>query len=402
MNRKLLFRSLLIGAPLAAAILYIALNWYRVEYEPYWVASGKAAVEDPFLAYKRLLERMGVKAIVFRAPSNLSNLQHRATLVLAAPRLAYMTPTHVDEIVDWVEHGGRLVVEAERWEVSDPLLDALGVRNVPPVESRMGPQNEFQAPRPSPPTIETAFDWPGAGRKLRANLMPMATNLRDDRKRAIVASITAGKLTAALDFDEGEGHVTILPTFRFLANTQVGRLDHAEFAWLVTGAPNPAAPVMLFLKMDSPPLGAWLWREAWTVVVAAALLVVLWLGRIVPRFGPLAPDPAPQRRSLAEHIVASGRFLWSRAESGYLLDALRERVMRAARRRGVAASAGASQAAAAIAQLTASPEGAIRDALGSPTTNDDEFTSTVATLRDLESRLARRTSPTQRPRRANT
>ncbi len=400
MNRKLLFRALLIGTPLAAALLYIALNWYRVEYEPHWVAEGKAALEDPFLAYKRLLERMGAKTIVMNAPSELSSLQHRATLVLAAPRLAYMTPNHVKAIVDWVEHGGHLVVDAERWDVSDPLLEELGVENVPPIEMRKGPQSELYAPRPQPSPIETAFDWPGAGRKLKISLMPTATNLRDERKRTVLASIKTGKLTEALDFDEGEGHVTILPTFRFFTNTQVGRLDHAEFAWLVTGAAKPDDPVMLFLKMDSPPLGDWIWREAWTIVIAAALLVILWLGRIVPRFGPLAPEPAPQRRSLAEHIVASGRFLWSRAESAYLLNALRERVMRAARRRGIAVSAGASQASAAIAQLTDTPEGAIRTALGSPTTNDEEFTSTVATLRDLEARLARRTPPTNRPRRA--
>jgi hypothetical protein len=404
MNRKLLFRSLLIGLPLTAAILYIALNWYRIEYEPYWVASGKAVQEDRFLAFKRLLERMGAKVIVLRAPAELGELQRGGTLVLAAPRLAYMTPQHVHRIIEWVEDGGHLVVQAERWETSDPLLSRLGVDNVPPADIRKSPQSEIGPPLPErfTPMGDAAFDWPGAERKLKVNFMPMAANLRDERKRPVRASITTGKLTAALDFDEGAGRVTILPTFQFFANTQVGHLDHARFAWLATGEPRPNEPVMLFLQMNSPPLGDWLWREAWTVVIATAILIALWLARIVPRFGPLAPDPAPQRRSLAEHIVASGRFLWSRAESSFLLQALRERVMRAARRRGVVSTASATQAASTIAQLTDSPEGAIRVALGSPTQTDEQFTSTVAALRDLESRLARRTPPTRRPRRAKT
>lgn len=407
MNRKLLLRALLIATPLAAALLYVALNWYRVEYEPYWVASGKAALEDRFLAYKRLLERLGAKTTVLNAPSELPKLQHRATLVLGAPRLAYMTPDHVREIADWVGHGGHLVVEAERWDVSDPLLEALGVKNVRPSGLRQGAGSELQPQDPKAlPSSEAIFDWPGAGRKLRVNFMAAGVDLRDERKREVLASVAAGKRTVALDFDEGEGHVTILPSFRFFTNPNVGRLDHAQFAWLVTGAPRPAGPVMLFLKMDSPPLGEWLWREAWTVVIAAPLLALLWLARIIPRFGPLAPDPPPQRRSLAEHIVASGRFLWSRAESSYLLDALRERVMRAARRRGVAASASPAQAAPSIAQLTGSSEGVIRAALGSAANDaavaDEPFTSTVATLRDLESRLDRRTLPPHRPRRART
>jgi hypothetical protein len=157
---------------------------------------------------------------------------------------------------------------------------------------------------------------------------------------------------------------------------------------------------MLFLNMDSPPIGEWLWREAWAIVIAAPILLALWLWRIVPRFGPLAPDPAPQRRSLAEHIVASGRYLWSRSEGTYLLQALRERVLRVARRRGVTASATASQTAASIAKLTGTSERAIRIALESGTATDDQFTSTVATLRDLESQLARRTTQRHRPRRA--
>jgi hypothetical protein len=400
MNRKLVIRALLIATPLVAALLYVALNWYRIEYEPYWVSSGKVALDDRFLAYKRLLERMGVRSTVLKAPSDFSSLQHRGVLVLIAPRLAYMTPNHVREIVDWVERGGRLVVDSERWEVSDPLLEALGVKNVPPVDLHKGPTREAEPAPREYGVSETTFEWPGAERKLKVNFLPVASDLHDQRKREILASVKTGKLTIALDFDQGAGHVTILPTFRFFTNSQIGKLDNAQFAWLVTGAPRADEPVMLFLKMDSPPLGEWLWREAWAVVIATCILILLWLARIVPRFGPLAPEPPPERRSLAEHIEASGRYLWSRAESSYLLNALRERVMRAARRRGVPGSSTPSQAAVAIAQLTESPEGAARVALGSAATTDDQFTSTVTTLRDLESRLARRTLPTHRPRRA--
>jgi len=401
MNRKLLLRAALIATPLVAALLYIALNWYRVEYETFRVGAGHVALRDPYLAYARLLERMGAKPTTIRSPSGLDDLPYRATLVLAAPRLAYMTPAHVRGIVDWVARGGRLVVESERWGVSDPLLEALGVKNVAPPPPKGPPRGVPDLP---PPNVNapTTFAWPGEERRITVSFAPVSADLRDQRGRAGFTAVKAGKNIAALDFDEGEGHVTILANFRMFTNTRIGSNDHATFAWLLMGPHAAESPALLFMRMDSPPLPEWIWREAWAVVIAASLLVALWLARIVPRFGPLSPDPPPQRRSLGEHIAASGRFLWSRAESAYLLQALRERVMRAARKRGIAASASPSQAATPIAQLTALPEGSIRVALGSDAATEAQFTAAVATLRDIESRLARRSSRPSRPRRTRT
>src|SRR5271154_814328 len=127
MNRKL--RAALFATPLAAALLYIALNWYRLEYESAWVDAGPAAMEDRFLAFSRLLQRMGSKVSVIDSPTVLEGLPAKATLVIGARRLAYMTPVYVKRIVRWVERGGRLVVEAEPWEISDPLLHELGIAN---------------------------------------------------------------------------------------------------------------------------------------------------------------------------------------------------------------------------------------------------------------------------------
>jgi hypothetical protein len=183
----------------------------------------------------------------------------------------------------------------------------------------------------------------------------------------------------------------VLPTFSFLLNDTIGAFDHAEFGWRLASEHDNARPVMLFLKMDSPPFLDWLWREAWTVVIAAAMLLALWLARIMPRFGPLAPDAAPVRRSLLEHIVASGRFLWSRGQAAYLLEALRERVWRLAGRRGVAAQVTAqAKALAAIARLAAIAEDSARRALVSDTATAPAFVEAAAALHEIESRLARR------------
>jgi hypothetical protein len=147
----------------------------------------------------------------------------------------------------------------------------------------------------------------------------------------------------------------------------VGELDHAELGWRLASA----QPVLLYLRMRSPPLLDWIQRDAWPVAVAAALLLLLWLARIIPRFGPLEPAEEPPRRSLLEHIVASGRFLWSRGAGASLLEAARERAVRLARRRGVPTQS-----------ITAGPRNARLDA--------NTFTQQMASLQDIEERLDRR------------
>ena len=135
----------------------------------------------------------------------------------------------------------------------------------------------------------------------------------------------------ALTFPMGRGRVTVLPSLRFLRNSAISENDHAELGWRLA---STSVPALLFVRLTSPGIMEWLASDAWPALLAAALLLLLWLARIIPRFGPLEPDPPPVRRSLLEHIVASGRFLWSRGATAELVEAVRERVARAARRTG--------------------------------------------------------------------
>jgi hypothetical protein len=367
MNRKSAIRASLIGLPLLAFILYAALNWYTIEDDSIWVGAGEAAREDPFLAYTRLLARMGAPANVGREPSSLDAPPPRGTVMLGRRRLAYMTPARVNRIVRWVDAGGSLVVEPEAEAIDDPLLDALGVARVFPTPDEKGVRTETEARANAGARTDLTIDWPQLGRPLRARLAyPYA--LRDSRVRSDVRELRQADRVIALTFASGEGRVTVMPTLGFLRNNQVGELDHAELGWRLASAQSPA---LLYLRMQSPPLLDWIRRDAWPVALAAALLLVLWLGRIIPRFGPLEPAEEPPRRSLIEHIVASGRFLWSRGAGAYLLEAVRERAVRVARRRGIPTQT--ITAGAARARLDA-----------------NSFTQQIASLQEIEERLERR------------
>lgn len=384
MQRKTWIRAVLITTPLVAALLYIALNWFRIEYEPMRMGATGEALTDRFLAYSRFVNRMGARVIPVASPTGIAAPPEDATIVMGARRLSYMVPGRVDKLVAWVRRGGHLVIEAEPTGIDDPLLDALGIQR-----PRETPQAQPNPARWEPPPV-LSVTWPGASRPLRVQFFASVRELRDLRAHTPIATIVDRGHTIGLAFEEGQGTVTILPTLEFLNNTNIARLDHAALGWHALGDP-PRSPVLLFLRLDTAPLWQWIQREAWTVVVAVVLGLLLWLARIIPRFGPLAPELPPVRRSLAEHVVASGRYLWSRGEGRYLAQALRDRVMRAAARRGVASGAGSTES---IAGLTKVRESEVRAALFGPIARPEQFAAVVATLRRIEALLDKRQSPT--------
>ncbi len=392
MNRKTLVRAALLATPLAAAVLYAALNWYRFEDESTWVDAGTEAVKNPYLGYTRLIERMGGRPVVVPGPSGLEALPPGGALVIGARRLAYMTPERVRRLGAWVSAGGRLVVEAERYRIDDPLLDALGVaRSFPDPKTLPRSEPRERPARANSPDSVVTFDWPGSERALRVQFRTGWMSLRDLRVHSDLVAVNGLEHAVALAFSQGEGRVVVLSSAAFLRNTAIGDADHARFGWLLAQPRAASDPTLLFLVMDSPPLGDWLLREAWPVVAAALLLIALWLARIIPRFGPLAPDPPPVRRSLLEHIVASGRFLWSRGERDYLLEGARERVWRAAARRGVSTQAvPQANALQALARLASVPEATARRALSEPAPAPPAFVETAVALREIEARLERR------------
>jgi len=374
MTRKTAIRAALVALPLAAFLLYAALNWYTIEDEEIRVGSSEAAIQDPFLAYGRLLERMGASVQKASGPAALQSLPARGTLLIANRRLAYMTPQRVRAIREWVDNGGALVAAAEPEDIDDPLLDNLGIERIYPERKKNGSRRNMEPRAYASASAPLVIDWPQFGKPLKAQLGTAYGELRDTRVRQDVNELRQGERLVAISFPSGSGRVTVLPSVSFLRNTFIGSFDHAELGWrLVAQQPT----VTLYLRMTSPPLLEWVRRDAWPVVVAAALLVVLWLARIIPRFGPLVPDAPAVRRSLLEHIVASGRFLWSRGAGAELIDAVRERAARTARRRGVSTQPiGAQAPGTAIARLDAAA-----------------FTQRVVSLQKLEEGLARRERP---------
>lgn len=186
----------------------------------------------------------------------------------------------------------------------------------------------------------------------------------------------------------GEGRVTILADARFLENDRLGRLDHARFAWdLVTATGRPAGLAIVDWRRALP-LSALAARRGWPLAVAGLALLAAWIAFRGARFGPPLPDAEPPRRSLLEHLRASGDFLWRRGQSAELLAACRAALDRRVdlvhadwSRRGE------GERVRHLARLADLPAGTVAAALDGDAPHPDDFTRTVATLERLRRSL---------------
>jgi hypothetical protein len=113
-----------------------------------------------------------------------------------------------------------------------------------------------------------------------------------------------------------------------MRNGSIGADDHAEFLWQLVRFQPDSGGVFVFDNPEKLSLARWLADHAWAALAAAGGLLALWLWRIAPRFGPLAPDPEPVRRRLLDHLRASGRFQWSSGGAGRLAESAREAALR--------------------------------------------------------------------------
>lgn len=305
-------RPALTAAVLAVLVLggawWFFTNFERVP-ERRWIGHQGEARRNSFLAAERLLARMGVAVRHVKAPGELRELPPDGTLLLPDRRDS-IAPDERRRLLAWVEAGGHLIVEDEDHRRPDPLLDALAVKRKPVSNP------------PSEAVLEIHLPHAPAPAKVRMHALQ---SLEAPQARF---SVQGKDATHLVHFPRGRGQVTVLNDLAFLRNPGIGAPDHAEFVWqLVRFSPGTAA-VFVFDNPQKLSLAGWLADHAWPALAAAAGLLALWLWRIAPRFGPLAPDPEPARRRLLDHLRASGRFQWSKGGAATLAESAREAALR--------------------------------------------------------------------------
>ena len=315
-------RRLLVGG-LVLVCLALATAWFLANFERRSEREdtgfhGKAR-HDQWLAAQRLLQRMGAKAVSVRSLPEVASLPTSATLMLPNGRQS-LTPQSRRSLLNWVNHGGRLVVEAEPLSQPDPVLDMFGVQRKAVKAAEGAEKTVVDIARRNivkidlPPELEPVEALLGRHMDLQA--------------RNPVAHFGNVRATAALLLQSGNGHVLALNEFDAFSNRMIGEHDHAEFLWRIVQVDNGVPSVFFFADPKKLSLLDWLGTNAWSALAGGGLFLVLWMWSAVPRLGPVAPDLTRARRRLLDHLRASGRFLWVHGDAQLLIDAARDACLR--------------------------------------------------------------------------
>jgi hypothetical protein len=322
-----------------------------------------------------MLEKLGHRVRQTTTLGQLNQFAPRGVLVLAANRQD-LDAVSARDLLGWVDRGGHLIVGADSGSGTDLLMDLLGI------------EADYESEQPEGGvTVDTVTMQDGAA--LRVDLLP-SPRLIDENEQTVWRHEFRGGVRM-LALERGEGRITVMATLAMFGNRDIGRLDHAEL--LAHLARSQSGEVWMLRYLDAPSLLDWLWEHAAYALAALGAFIAVWLWRVVVRFGPLLPGPAPDRKSLLEHVRALGRFYADQGETSRLLQRVRTdaqavfdrtapelRGAEGSRRLKEAARLTGLRARDLVAAFDAQPHSA------------KDFTHAVRTLALMRSRLQRRRS----------
>ena len=361
---------------LGLACLGLLAAWWHHTYERVAEVrplppAGEAAY-NPLYALKLALRADGVEA-ESRQRLDLAGVRpgpRDTVLLLGDPRA--LAARDIDVLLDWVDAGGHLLLTTPRGR------RVAGGR----------PGDLFQrlqlSLRPGHGACEELLV---AGQERHVEFCGGTRFVPHVDPRLSWGDFSAGFVYVRLA--RGEGVVDVLAAADFMDNRNLREAPHLALTRQLL-APNYGQGRMhLVYAAQMPPLWRLLLDRAWMAWLPLLLALLAWLWMRVQRIGPAMPPPPQERRSLLEHIQASGDHLRRHGLGALLHAAMRENFLARLRHRDPLAAAleGVAQAEA-IAARTGLPAPEIEHALRSPRPRDaGDFRLRVARLVEMRQRL---------------
>ncbi|MCF7223555.1 DUF4350 domain-containing protein [Marilutibacter chinensis] len=191
----------------------------------------------------------------------------------------------------------------------------------------------------------------------------------------------------------GDGTVDVIADLDFVTNDSLDDGPHIVLARQLL-APNwKAGTAHLLYAAEMPSFWRWLAGRSWMAWLPLLLALLAWLWSRMQRFGAQLPPPIGERRSLLEHVVASGEHIYRYGYAHVLHGAVRAAFLARLRRRDPQAAALEGEAQAALIaerfkDTLAIGADEVRTALSTPTARDHAaFRSRIATLIRLRNQL---------------
>lgn len=288
---------------------------------------GKAR-RDPFLAAERFLEENDFYVSVH----TWFGAGPPPDAAVVATAQSFDSRGTTDSVLNWVSRGGNLLLlldggETFRDDFDDEplkkktkarterteLLEKLGIGEAHDSDTSL--KVKFD-------DVQTTVEMPGRF-KWKDGHAPART----------IFSAGDGGSIGLTSFLRGKGRVTIAAHAKPFRNRYIGEGDNAWLLLRLIGQSD--ADEVWFLNGVKVSFFGMLWEHGWMALIAATVLLAMWLWRSLPRFGPLRATEETGMRDFAEHLSLTGAFLWRHRQHAHLIAPLREAVTRAAVRRGL-------------------------------------------------------------------
>ena len=388
MKRRIIWSLLAIGALATLISVWFLQNFEQVPVR-HREAPQKEARRNPYLAFERLLQELGRPIERLESPRSLDQLPAQSILILDESRRRNVTPARAERLLNWVHSGGYLIVAAEKAS-DDPLLARLGVSHYQPPAGQCAPcAKNKSAEEADDDDLPTEIEVTLPINQTRYRLEHFGRGLSSSSPEPAWQAGTAKERNALLHFRWGRGHITVIDDLSFVDNHSLGEQDHAELIWALLQHYQAQGKIHLASRMEIQTLWQWLAESAWMLLISGALLIALWLWRIIPRFGGTCPSPIDERRDLTQHLSAIGRSVWREGGVTHWLTVVRHALnKRLSLRYPDLNRMDASEKRIVLAKVADCKTKDIHSALMSGQAQSaEEFTRTMQTLQRLDQRL---------------
>ncbi|MEM8983847.1 MAG: hypothetical protein AAGC71_12525 [Pseudomonadota bacterium] len=353
-----------IAGLLVALALALFIGWFFTTHEKvtdtrYTGYRGEARYNE-LLAAQLLLEELDIEA-ASRATLVATEWLPAVEDTIIAPLSAQLgSANNESALTDWLNSGGHLVVlpPEERTSASDSFLWRLGFRLVD-IDSADESEDSNESDPDAAESDDTDSDYlidldlTDYAIELRGNVIDYSTLVSNDK--AIVVRRRFG-----------DGFVTVVAG-PFFENDTLPEFNHSRLLMDIVDGNLTSGKVWLIYDESFESLWQLLRKHAPYVLASAAILLVLWLWSVIPRFGPSVRTMTLNRRSIIEHIDATGAFSWRHRSNDALLAGAVDELLSAAERRapGIGRQSAAEQSRQ-LAAMSGRDAQQILDALALP------------------------------------
>ena len=290
---------------MAVSFLMTGCNDY-IEKEREIGYKGKARV-NPFLAFEQFVTKYSGKEIL--VSKNFGQLGDEDSIIILSADLI-TSEGYVRKLDSWISQGGHAIflidhaeMRGNEWsifradgEVSEALSKWFTSLNIEVVENDTA--KEFGKVKIDKDRFNVKLN---SGHALRLN---------GKKEQAIVS------------LEHGDGALTIINDASLLRNRAIDEAEHIEIIAMLLDWSREGR--LVFLRGVGISFFGMIWEKGWMIVVSLIVLLMVWLLRHMPRFGPIESEAKEaQLRAYDHHLEMIGDFHWRLDRGLALLEPLR-------------------------------------------------------------------------------